>query len=275
MWKMSSEIASQKKELWHAEERTFNAFFWNKTTRDTNFSKSSEDNIITNPSYKNELVKKFWETESFKVSLKSGDTWQFHLGRIDELSPLHDIKLEKTIKGETKVIHWISFEEQKKILSSFEFWKKYLWKWDFLCYNDKEKKYIFFKMSDVIDFIITSTNWRILDTGRIKWNLPLNKKDRPIITFEYRSDKWQFVLWAHCWKSWLLLLEVLKENLKYHEVNFRSDIKEIHELNHITKSIYTKGRNWNIWDTFFDDEYLYICIQKKVWKRIKMENIPQ
>ena len=38
MGKMSSEQASQKKELGHAEERTFNAFFGNKDSRDTNFS---------------------------------------------------------------------------------------------------------------------------------------------------------------------------------------------------------------------------------------------
>ena len=96
MGKMTSKIASQKKELGHAEERTFNAYFGNKRTRDTNFSGSSADNHISILKYQKELAEKFGALDDYSVSLKSGKTWQFHLGRIDELSPLDSLTITKT-----------------------------------------------------------------------------------------------------------------------------------------------------------------------------------
>ncbi|GEM_PF-4331840 len=58
MGKMSSDQASQKKELGHAEERTFNAFFGDKTKRNTNFSGSSHDCEISNIKYQKIVTKK-------------------------------------------------------------------------------------------------------------------------------------------------------------------------------------------------------------------------
>ncbi|WP_313503955.1 hypothetical protein [Kaistella carnis] len=55
---MSSDQASQKKELGHAEERTFNAFFGDKTKRNTNFSGSSHDCEISNIKYQKIVTKK-------------------------------------------------------------------------------------------------------------------------------------------------------------------------------------------------------------------------
>ena len=272
MGKMSSQQASQKKELGHAEERTFNAFFGDKNKRETNYSNPSFDNEITNKKHQIEITKKLGRLKSFKVSLKSGDTWQFHLGRIDELSPLSKIKVKKTSKGETKVIHYISFTQQLSILSKSSFWMKYLGKGDLLCYNDKKKKYTFFRMDKVIHFICKNVDWRILDTGRIKGDLIFNKRKRSVLTFEYRDTKNQFAIGAMGGKNGLLLFEILKSNLAFCEIKFNSSI-ENNEFIEIPKHTFKKGLKGKIGYTFFDSNYLYICIEENKWKKIKLESI--
>jgi hypothetical protein len=272
MGKMSSKLASQKKELGHAEERTFNAFFGDKNSRDINFSDASADNIISNIEYQKILKEKFPKLKDFSVSLKSGETWQFHLGRIEELSPLNQIKIDKTSLGETKVIHGISFKAQKKVLQSPSFWNKYLGKGSLLCYNNKNKKYTFFLMSDVINFIITETRWELLETGRIKGHLNKETKSRSVITFEYRSDKGQFVLGAHGGKAGYLLFEILLNNIHYHEINFHSEITESTPFV-IPKQKMTPGLTAKVGTTFFDKDFLYLCIDGKKWKKIKLEEI--
>ena len=272
MGRMSSKQASQKKELGHAEERTFNAFFGNKESRDTNFSGANADNIISNIDHQNTLKEHLGEMSSFQVSLKSGKTWQFHLGRIDELSPLDKILISKTSKNETKVTHFINFEEQKSILKNYNFWNKYLGKGNLLCYNDKEKKYTFFKMNDVIQFIINSATWRLLDTGRIKGDFIFCDKKRSVITFEYRKDKNQFVLGAHGGNAGFLLFEILEVNLQSSVINFKSQISKKPNFS-VKKRKFSSSLDGKIGDTFFDDNYLYICIEKNKWKRITLENI--
>lgn len=271
MGKMSSKQASQKKELGHAEERTFNAFFGNKSNRETNFSGANADNIITNSDYQKELSNVFEGLKSYMVSLKSGKTWQFHLGRIDELSSLEKVQLSKTKKEKTKVIHSISFKSQEQVLKDPKFWKKYLGKGYLLCYNDKEKKYTFFKMIDVINFIVNNAKWRILETGRIKGDFFYQEKNRAVITFEYRNKKKQFVIGAHGGKSGLLFFNILKENIKYHAINFNSKVSSLNF--YLKKGKYNPKLKGKIGETFFDSSYLYICIEKNKWKRIALENI--
>jgi hypothetical protein len=272
MGKMSSEQASQKKELGHAEERTFNAFFGDKDKRFTNFSGASPDNEISNSNFQKKITDTLGLLNSFKVSLKSGDTWQFHLGRIDELSPLSKIKIEKTIKNETRVVHAISFKRQQKILSSTNFWENYLGKGDLLCYNDKKKKYTFFRMDYVINFICKNVNWRLLNTGRIKGDIMFKNKERAVLTFEYRSSKNQFALGAMSGKNGLLLFEILKQNLIFCEVEFDAKIEDKVSIK-IPRRTFKKGLKGKIGDTFFDSNFFYICIDENSWKRIKLETI--
>lgn len=269
---MSSEQASQKKELGHAEERTFNAFFGDKNKRDTNFSGSSADNEISNSKFQKIINDKLGILDSFKVSLKSGDTWQFHLGRIDELSPLSKIKIEKNSNNETRVVHSLSFDEQKNQLINYDFWKKYLGKGDLLCYNDKKKKYTFFRMDSVINFICNKINWRLLDTGRIKGDALLMNKKRSVLTFEFRNKKNQFALGAMGGKSGLLLFEILKQNIEFSEIEFDAIIENKNNST-ISKGYFKKGLKGKVGDTFFDTDYFYICIDENSWKRIKLETI--
>lgn len=277
MGKMSSEQASQKKELGHAEERTFNAFFGNKNTRGTNFSEASADNYISNKGFQKELLAVFPNLEDFSVSLKSGKTWQFHLGRIDELSPMKHLEIAKTDKNETKAIHKISFDEQKKVLKSTSFWEKYLGKKsELLCYNDKQKKYTFFLMSDVVNFIIKNTTWDLLNTGRLKGKILKNGKKRSILTFEYRNKKGQFAIGAMGGQGksacGFLLFEILRDNLPFKEIQFNAEIIEQTSF-FIPKKEFTIGMKGKVGATFFDDDYLYICLDGAKWKKIKLEKI--
>jgi len=272
MGKMSSKLASQKKELGHAEERTFNAYFGSKSTRDTNFSSASADNHISNSMYQGELAEKFGLLEDYSVSLKSGKTWQFHLGRIDELSPLDSITITKTKKDETRVVHSISFFDQLATLKSQSFWNKYLGKGNLLCYNNKQKSYTFFKMKDVIKIIVNETKWKLLETGRLKGYLEKEGKSRSVLTFEYRRDKNQFVLGAHGGKSGFLFFQILKEKIISHNISFHSEtITNTSVI--IPKREYQIPPTSETGSTFFDNDYLYICIKQDVWKKVKLKNI--
>ncbi len=272
MGKMSSEQASQKKELGHAEERTFNAFFGDKNKRDTNFSGSTADNEISNSKFQKIISDRLGILDSYKVSLKSGDTWQFHLGRIDELSPLSEIKIELTSNSETRIVHSKTFKQQQIQLTSYDFWKKYLGKGDLLCYNDKKKKYTFFRMDSVINFICKKINWRILDTGRIKGDALIMNKKRSVLTFEFRNKKNQFALGAMGGRNGLLLFKILIQNLDFAEIEFDAIIENKNNIM-LTKNTFRKGLKGKIGDTFFDSNYFYICVDENNWKRVKLENV--
>ncbi len=269
---MTSEQASQKKELGHAEERTFNAFFGDKNNRDTNFSGASADNQITNKKYLKKIETKLGKLKSNKVSLKSGSTWQFHLGRIEELSPLKEIEISETKKGHTKIKHSVLFEKQKIVLKDKSFWNKYFGKGDLLCYNDKQKKYTFFRMDTCIDFLRKNIEWELLETGRLKGHLKLGTKNRSVLTFEYRKKKKSFAFGAMAGKNGIVLFEILKENLIYQEIEFESSIEKSKTIL-LQKKKYIKNMTGKIGETFFDNDYFYICINSNSWKKVKLEKL--
>jgi thiamine pyrophosphokinase len=262
----SSSQASQKKKLGHAEETMFNVIFGHKKLDDMNFSGASEDNLISSNIYKKEIENKLGKLKSYTVSLKSGVTWQFHLGRIDELSPLPNLKVIKTKTGETKVIHSLSFKQQELILKSKAFWIKRLKKGELLCYINQNKKYTFFKMDAVIDFICKRVKWRILETGRLKGDIQSEGKKYSILTFEYRVDKKMFALGAMGGESGLKFFNTLIENINYCEIDTKNKVKigNKNPNKHLQKdSIGIIGQ------IEFDENYLYLCIGVKKWKRVK------
>ena len=224
---MSSEKASRVKRSGHSEEIKFNSLFTNitlnKIGNDINLSGASSDCEIDIGCYIDRLALEFGDLERYSVSLKSGKTWQFHLGKLPELSDIDFYKNSikrvevKTDKFETWGKHHRSFNKQKEVLSSKIFWNKYLKKGNLLCYNNKMGDYHFFLMDDVINFIINNFNWRLLDTGRIKGDSSYKGRElKGIITFEFRdeSHKSCFVLGAHGAKNGYRLYKILCENLK-------------------------------------------------------------
>lgn len=193
---MSSYKASMVKKLGHNAEVQFNFLFGNKSLEELNLSGASEDCIVE----KEQFVKKIQSDLGFfenylSVSLKSGKTWQFHLGVINEISSLDYIKENISTKvfddgNELTIVKYSkSFEEQLKELNSKSFWEKYLKKGNLLCYNDKVGNYTFFEMDKVIEAIISDVQWRILESGRIKGDCTVNGRlCKGVVTIEYRNE---------------------------------------------------------------------------------------
>ena len=87
-------------------------------------------------------------------------------------------------------------------------------------------------MTDIISFIIENTEWKLLETGRIKGSLSKRRKFILILTFEFRNKKKQFALGAMGVGTknnacGYLLFKIFRENLTCEEITFESEI--IHE----------------------------------------------
>lgn len=231
-----SRIGRLVKERGHALEGMFNSLF-NRRQRNLNLTGASSDCFITDEDALRLLNP--LGVDSNEVSLKASETWQFHLGILPELSDirLYQSSLRKVIpagkrREETYGTHNFTFDEQKLVLRSEEFWWKYLGKGDYLCYTDRMGLWRFFSMKDVISFIISETQWRLLPTGRIKgdFKVPYIKKNGDsdfkllmgVITFEYRDDPHNsFVLGAHGAKNGFRLMKILTQNIRYVDINKR------------------------------------------------------
>jgi hypothetical protein len=210
--------ASIIKKNGHMNEQIFNNIFGD-TLHKVNYSGSSADNYIcVNNCYYDILYGLSLKLERTNIfcSLKSGSSFQFHLGNINELSDkdFYKTSLFKNNKNHTCGKHNISFNIQNEILKSFKFWEKYLKKGELLCVIN-DNTYIFFNMNDIINLIISKFNWRLLDTGRIRGDIYNNKG---IITFEYRPDKNQFLLGHSGKNSGLRLLNILKNEIKHIDI---------------------------------------------------------
>ena len=217
---MSSSQASEKKIKGHDNEKDFNYVFGDKNAV-INYSGASNDCIILDNAFF-EILKKKLKVKSNHVSLKSGNTIQIHLGLLPELTNMgvwNRNLCERVINGEscTTSDHGIAFEEQIRVLKTYHFWAKYLngEKGDILCYRDKNDKWVFFNMEDVINFIIDKFTWRLLETGRIKGDC----QEKQYITYEYRSEihKRCFVLGAHGGKKGKEFVDLLMKNIPYLE----------------------------------------------------------
>lgn len=192
---MSSNKASQVKRIGHGEEIKFNLLFGSPSLDSLNLSGASEDCFVKKDNYKRILKESLdLDFENYSVSLKSGKTWQFHLGTIDEISSIDYIKnnIENVLVNDKYETHWKysnSFENQLQTLRSYDFWEKYLKKGNLLCYNDKKGNYTFFKMDMVIDCIRENFKWRLLETGRIKGDCIIDGQIRKgVITIEFRNE---------------------------------------------------------------------------------------
>lgn len=214
---MSHEQASKVKLGGHNNERDFNSAFGNKMA-ELNFSGPSSDCIILDKNLIVELNKKLGIISPF-TSVKGGDTIQIHLGSFPELTNMDfwnkNLCQKKISTGKTCTSskHGISFLNQKKVLKSYSFWKKYLGKGDVLAYRRTESEWIFFNMEDVINFIVSKFDWRLLETGRLKGDY-LGKQ---YLTYEYRSEdhKLCFVLGAHGGKKGREFMEMLIKHIPF------------------------------------------------------------
>lgn len=206
---MSSGRASQVKRSGHLREQIFSNQFsklsMQQINEQVNYTGSSADCFIDKEDALHILSN--LKTVSGSTSLKGGDTYQFHLGRIPELIDYDSLETTKIVtesgKEQTHVSSSITEDAQRSALASFLFWKKYLGKGDLLCL-DFADRWHFFNMTDVLNLLIDEDliSWRFLPTGRIKGDVIFsNGVKRVAITFEHRIEKNQSVLGAHGGKS--------------------------------------------------------------------------
>jgi len=172
-------------------------------TSDTSISK--KHNII-----KKIKKKLLYNGLTYYCSNKSGKNIQFTLGKIIELETNNNIEWLKNKKN----VHKLLGKYLKKNNSDFPA--------DFLVYKNCEtKKWIFFVMDDVIDFIANNCEWRKLSSGRIKGDFNDNSKrgKRQYITYEFRKTHNAYFLGLNGNKD-KLFIELLQEKIKYLEDDF-------------------------------------------------------
>ncbi len=218
-----SETGRKKGKRWkakgHAEEALFNARF-NRAEK-LNMSGASADCRVDDETAA-ELVS--LNVQGREVSLKAGRTAQFHLGDIPQLSDksyYHGTLRQVMVGGrvQTHGSHRQSWSQQVAVLSSEEFWSEYLGKGDY--YVQKlpgGKQYVFFAMKDVVKFVASRTIWRLLETGRIKGDLPVRnstgvESSRAVLTFEYRESHGSFALGAISGSNAHLFARILQQNI--------------------------------------------------------------
>jgi hypothetical protein len=221
---MSSRKASQVKRGGHLREQIFSNQFsaesMSTINDEVNFSGASSDCNINHPDYLYIIHQLGANTGA--TSVKGGNTYQFHLGRLDELVDKNSLKIftlpsqNNPDKLETCFRSDKTQEDQLNALKSVSFWENYLGKGEILAI-DAQGYWNFFLMKDVINLILNPNlvEWRFLQTGRIKGDVCFsNGKKRACITFEHRGEKNQFVLGAHGGKTGInVLFPWLKDHL--------------------------------------------------------------
>lgn len=195
-------VGGEKKRTGHNREELFGKQFCDKTP--TTF-KAEADKIITNADTLNLLREVLGDFDNGNTSIKSGNNLQFTLGRIDEITTSSD-----------KIAS----------ISNPDLWNKYLAKSEsaapasLLCYYSADG-WNFFKMSDVIDFIVKKAIWHELDSGRLKgyFNDSSRNGKRQYLTYEYRTTHKSHFLGANGNKG-EPFIKLLKENLNNVQISF-------------------------------------------------------
>jgi hypothetical protein len=164
------------------------------------------------------------ETEG-KLMLRVGKNWQFHLGDLPEIGSINFFaKSIKKVKFKNKTLECGTYDKdwdtQIKQLKSFSFWEKYFCKGhNVFCFSNDNYEYFFFNIHDMVQYIITNTKWRLLETGRIKGDLFLEDGTSiTIFTIEFRNESHKkcFAFGAHGGGKGIQLFLILLRNIKHY-----------------------------------------------------------
>lgn len=196
-------VGGEKKRTGHSREDLFGNQFCDQTP--ITF-KAEADKTITNAETLKNLSDVFGEFANGNTSIKSGNNLQFTLGRIDEIT---------------------NSSNKLASISSPSLWNKYLGKSEsgspasLLCYYSPDG-WDFFRMSDVVDFIVKKAEWRELDSGRLKGYFAdsSRKGKRQYLTYEYRATHKSHFLGANGNKGGPFI-KLLKENIRTLHVIFQ------------------------------------------------------
>lgn len=130
-------------------------------------------------------LKKQLGVQGLNVSNKSGNNIQVTLGNIPEL---YNINVD-ILNNSPLYVYVIFAKYLKKYQSSIPV--------DILVYQDKaQRKWVFFNINDILNFIAYNAKWRRLASGRIKGDFKDNSKKgySQYITYEYRTTHKSFFL---------------------------------------------------------------------------------
>jgi hypothetical protein len=192
-------VGGEKKRTGHKREDIFGERFCDPTA--TTY-KAEADKTITNKDLLAALDAGIGPIKTGATSLKSGNSLQFTLGNIPEIT---------------------NSDDKLAAMSTRALWERYLAKShsgnpaSVLCYKH-ENGWTLFNMDDVLDFIATQATWRLLVTGRIKGDF----KDRSskgysqYLTYEYRPKKGYFL--GANGKKGKPFIALLKANLRSVEI---------------------------------------------------------
>jgi hypothetical protein len=161
------------------------------------------------------LVSPLKNNQARTIVVKSGNNYQFKLGKIFEI----ESRVKDYVNG-GKIIIFNENTEIESIILSTDFLKSYAFK-ETLFVARKQHNWQIFHSADIIELIQSKCSIRILSTGRIKFDF--NHYDttiKGIMTIEYRpeSHKRSFVFGAHGGNSGEKFRDLLAEYLLFTEV---------------------------------------------------------
>lgn len=204
-------VGGEKKRVGHKREDDFKRQFHPASlTEVTEYGATSDTWLAKSSDIANTLRNKFELADrDLYVSNKSGNNIQLTLGKIAELEAENGLE-------------WINDANNCRTL-----FNKYLKKQesvrpaDLLVYKDlRINKWLFYKMDDVVDFIVNNVKWRKLDSGRIKGDFDDGSKKGygQYITYEYRATHNSHFLGMNGNKG-IVFIDLLKRKIPFHEEN--------------------------------------------------------
>lgn len=202
-------VGGEKKRVGHRREDDFKAQYNPVSMHEkTEYAATSDTWLAASSHIAGKLRDKFgFASRDLYVSNKSGNNIQLTLGNIPELA------------GEDN-LGWIENKTNSTAL-----FNKYLKKSesvrpaDVLVYKDTAcNNWLFFKMDDVVSFIVENAKWRKLETGRIKGDFEDGSKKgtTQYATYEYRSTHKSHFLGFNGGKG-SEFIRLLKDKIAYYE----------------------------------------------------------
>lgn len=206
-------IGAKKKIKGHKREKDFlKKYNILELNNKTEYGPTSDTSICPTHPICNILNKKI-KPSNLYVSNKSGNNIQLTLGNIPELKDIDSYKLNNDKEYVRNIFN--------KYLKKNESIKPA----GILAYKDnKNKKWIFFNMDDVVNIIVNNCIWRKLKSGRIKGDFKDNSKKgySQYITYEYRPTHKSYFLGFNCGKGFKFITYLQNSNfgIKYYEDHY-------------------------------------------------------
>lgn len=204
-------VGGDKKRKGHKREDDFNKKFNPDALGTTEYGAKS-DCVISEENYIIPILKKKFGLTRFNTSNKSGNNIQMTLGSIPELDCEDNLEYIQD-KGNSRKLF-------SKYLKKSESNRPA----DLLVYKNKgTKKWEFFKMDDIINYILDNCLWRKLDSGRLKGDFKDDSKKgkRQYLTYEYRSTHKSYFLGLNGGKG-IQFINLLKSDngISYYSENY-------------------------------------------------------